>query len=183
METWLDTETRALLQRSPPNKLAPPDTARFTLVLLAITGSGRERLLETVRRVLECSPQDALLVLAQPLPVPLKSGLAHEDALLGQFELACCDAISVFLADEVAAHGASDYLTDLYGRLLQSPEFEIVSMRLESIPENPQGEDFLRQFVGRTVRHFPIELKVLRKKARIMEHLAAKIGGRATPAS
>ncbi len=34
MSTWLDTETKALLQQVPPEKLAPPDTGKFTLVIL-----------------------------------------------------------------------------------------------------------------------------------------------------
>ena len=43
---WLDTETKALLQRSPPEKLAPPDTATFSLVLLAFAGVDHGTLFE-----------------------------------------------------------------------------------------------------------------------------------------
>ncbi len=34
MSTWLDTETKALLQHVPPEKYAPPATGTFALVLL-----------------------------------------------------------------------------------------------------------------------------------------------------
>ena len=36
MKTWLDTETKAMLRKSPPSKLAPPNTKGFTLVLLSL---------------------------------------------------------------------------------------------------------------------------------------------------
>jgi hypothetical protein len=176
MNTWLDTETKSLLQRSPPVKLAPSDTATFTVVLLKIVGSVRG-CLHIVKRLLECSLQDALLVFEKPLPIPLKNGLSHEDALLDQFELISCDCISVFLADDVVTQAPKEYLIDLYSQLLKSSEFEIVPVRIEYIPDNQQGEQFLRQFLGRTELQFPSELKVLRKKARIMQHWVTKIGG------
>jgi hypothetical protein len=180
MTAWLDTETRAMLQPAPPKKLAPPDTATFTLVLLAIAVPGRARLLATIERVVTCSPQEAIRVLNGRAPIVLRAGLSHEDALLGQFEFVCCDAVSVFLADDVVVCGPRDYLRDLYKQLLKSPEFETVSVLVESIPRDPAGEKFLEQFLGRTDCTFPGKLQILRKKARIMEHWAAKIGGRVT---
>ena len=180
MTAWLDTETRAMLQAAPPKKLAPPDTATFTLVLLAVPERGQTRLLKAVEHATECSPEGALRVLGRKPPLPLKSGLSHEGALLGQFELVCCDAVSVFLADDVPTYAPRGYLPDLYKQLLQSPEFETVSVLVESIPADPTGEKFLEQFLGRTACVCPVTLQTLRKKARIMEHWAAKIGGRAT---
>jgi hypothetical protein len=180
MTTWLDTETRAMLQREPPKKLAPPDTATFALVLLAVPERGQTQLLKAIERATECSPQEALRILGRKPPLPLKAGLSHEDAMLGQFELVCCDAVSVFLADDILTHAARNYLPDLYEQLLKSPEFEPVSVLVESVPANPRGEKFLGQFLDRTECAFPIKLQTLRKKARIMEHWAAKIGGRVT---
>ncbi len=92
MGTWLDTETKAILQRSPPEKLAPPNTATFALVLLAAQGEVRKRLAAAVERVQVETRDQARRVLKQPLPVLIKRGLSYEDALLGQFEfvaLAC----------------------------------------------------------------------------------------------
>lgn len=99
--TWLDTETKAMLQPSPPEKQAPPDTATFGLVLLALQNEGGPGLAETVERIRQCPREEAARILAQPLPVVLKRGLSLEDALIGQFELIACDAVSVFLADDV----------------------------------------------------------------------------------
>jgi hypothetical protein len=180
MITWLDTETKALLQRSPPKKLAPSDIDTFGLVLLAIQGQERERLTEAIGRVVGSSPEDTRAIIARPMPITLKQGLSYEDALLGQFELICCDAVSVFLADEVIEEATQNYLADLYGRLLQSQEFQSISIRIEHIPSNDKGEEFLHRFVGRAEISLPLELEVMCKKARIMKHWAPKIGGRLT---
>ncbi len=178
MNTWLDTETRALLQRTPPDKLAPPDTATFALVLLAVQRERLERLVKAVERVRGATRDEALNVLALPLPTPIKRQLSYEDALLGQFELIACDAVSVFVADEVVSDAPESYLAELYAAVRHSPEFEPVSLRIESLPVNAKGREFLDRFVGTAAPQFPLELTAMKKKARIMEHWAAKIGGR-----
>ena len=178
MSTWLDTETKAILQRSPPEKLAPPDTGPFALVLLATQRESRERLVAAVERVRETTRDEALKILAQPLPVVVKWGLSHEDALLGQFEFIACDAISVFLANEVVCNAPKGYLDELYATVRRSQEFELVSIRIESMPVDPKGRDFVDRFIGVAAPQFPLELTAMKKKARIMEHWATKIGGR-----
>ena len=180
MTAWLDTETKALLQHSPPEKLAPSDTATFGLVLLAIQGQEQERLTKAVGRIVGSSPDEARAILDRLMPMTLKHGLSQEDALLGQFELISCDAVSVFVADEVIAEATQNYLADLYGLLLQSQEFQSISIRIEHIPLNDKGAEFLHRFVGRAEISLPLELEVMRKKARITQHWAAKIGGRLT---
>ena len=180
MSTWLDTETKALLQSSPPEKLAPPNTATFALVVLSIQSQDPVRITEAIGRVVGSSLDGSLAILARPMPLILKHGLSHEDALLGQFELISCDAVSVFLNDEIVAEATQDYLTDLYRLLLQSTEFQPVSVRIEYIPSNDKGVEFLSRFVSKAVITLPIELKVMQKKARIMQHWAVKIGGRLT---
>jgi len=177
MDTWLDTETKALLQRSPPEKLAPPDTAIFGLVLLAVQEGRWERLAEAVERVRATTRDEAWKTLACPLPTLVKRGLSHEDALLGQFELVACDSISAFLVDEVIDNASRSYLSELYRDICRSPEFELVSVRIEDIPVDAMGSEFLNRFLGMTTAALPMELKFMRKKARIMEHWAAKIGG------
>jgi hypothetical protein len=178
MNGWLDTETKALLQRSPPEKLAPSDTATFTVVLLAVPRESPERLVRAVTCMLDATRDEALQVLALPLPTPIKSGLSYQDALLGQFELIACDAISVFLADEVVGNAPASYLAELYDDVRHSPEFELVSVRIESVPVNAKGRDFWDRFIGAAVPQLPMKLTVMKKKARIMAHWLEKIGGR-----
>ncbi len=178
MNTWLDTETKALLQRAPPEKLAPPDIGIFTLVLLAFQRESLERLVAAVERVQNAARGEAIKVLALPLPTPIKRGLSYEDALLGQFDLIACDAVSVFLADEIVSDAPKSYLTELYSDVRKSLEFELVSVRIESVPFDAKGRDFLDRFIGVTAPQLPLELTAMKKKARIMEHWATKIGGR-----
>ena len=101
--TWLDTETKALLQHVPPEKLAPPDTGMFTLVILRRKGKANiARVAQVLVRIPRVSPFRAVilrLVCAQPIV----SGLSLGEARLWQFELICCDAIAVFLPDGVGA--------------------------------------------------------------------------------
>ena len=131
---WLDTETKALLQRLPPEKLAPPDTATFTLVLLAVAGLNRHALLSAVQRAARVSPEEAEHMLSRRLPISVKKGLSYPDAQIAQFELICCDAVSLFLADEVVAEASADYLTGLYAKLRKSDEFELVER-----PDRPRS--------------------------------------------
>ena len=177
MSSWLDTQTKALLDASPPEKLAPPDTAGFSVVLLAVRTSDVARLAEAVRRVLAGSDVSVGIILAQPFPIVLRKGLSHPDALLAQFELVACDCVSVFLADDVAGHAPPEYLAELYGRLLKSPEFEEVVVRIETLPHDARAGDFLEKFLGHGNCPLPADLPMMRKKARIMQHWAAKIGG------
>ncbi len=45
---WLDTQTKAQLEKNPPEKLAPPVVARYSLVLLE-RGSDSQRVDRTLR--------------------------------------------------------------------------------------------------------------------------------------
>jgi len=97
MSRWLDAETKALLQDSPPDKLAPPDMVGFTLVLLSIFRHDNSRLARAFARILRISLEDARIRLTCSLPTPVKTGLSYIEAVGGQFELIACDAISVRL--------------------------------------------------------------------------------------
>ena len=68
----------------------------------------------------------------------------------------------------------------LYADLCESPEFRSVSLRIESIPADERGRDFLVRFTGAASPELPLELRVMTKKARIMEHWGTKIGGKVT---
>ena len=110
----------------------------------------------------------------------------YEDALLGQFELVCCDAVSVILRDEVVAEGDPSYLARLYDRLRGAEEFRPAFLEIRSVPDSELGRDFVDQFVGIDWEGFRrrvetggrLRLQVAFKKARIMLHSASKIGGR-----
>ena len=178
MIKWLDTETRAILDPAPPERIAPPDTAAFTLVLLSVPAGTPDRLVGALQRILGGDCQTAYQLLARPLPAAVRAHLSYADALLGQFELIACDAISVFLIDQVVENAPADYLTGLYADLRESPEFRTVSVRIESMPDDEQGRDYLGRFTGAASPELPLELRIMAKKARIMEHWASKIGGK-----
>lgn len=180
MSSWLDTETRALLHRSPPDKLAPPDTAGFTLVVISIYGQDNTRVARAVKRIQSTSQHASPRSLSRSLPSAVAAKLSHADALLGQFELISSDAISVFISDDVFDEGSPEYLRELYAQLLHGSEFEFVSLHIESIPATDGGDDFIDQFLGSRDSSQSQVLKMPRKKARIMEHWAGKIGGRLT---
>ena len=186
MSTWLDTETKAILQGAPPPKQAPPLAAPFTLVLLT-KGQNRERTVRAVNRIVPVAVELPETILEGPCPLVIRTGLAHDDALLGQFELISCDAISVFLRDEVVGEGDPAYLEDLYVTIRWGREFGEESIRVVSVPNDPRGDRFLDQFVGPpgVVRQDlqsgeGLDLRIPRRKAKLMRHWARKIGGTMT---
>jgi hypothetical protein len=182
MRDWLDPQTKAILQGVPPTKLAPAGAAGFSLVMLD-DGNDPPRTDRAVARIAEQIVRPLLLWRKPPFPTVIVDGLPIEDALFGQFELISCDAISVFLRDEVVAKGFDDYLRNLYVDLRHSHEFEAVTVDIRSVPENEDGDRFLDQFLGIERKDFtaqstemPSQAEVARKKARIMSHWAGKIG-------
>lgn len=115
----------------------------------------------------------------------IASGLSLEDALLGQFELACCDSVSAFLRDEVAREADARYLDGVYSSVLHSPEFEEVRVEVVAIPGTDEGSRFVDQFLGPSASRVPLSdgeprlvLNPTRKKARIMAYWAEKVGAR-----
>lgn len=185
MNKWLDTETKAMLQQSPPGKYAPADTGVFTLVLLK-KGGDFDRLLRALRRIPGLSRAKVVETAACMCPEPIASSLSLADAMLGQFELVCCDAVSVFLRNEVVSAAEYPYLGELYRQFQKSPEFETVKVRITSVPDTVMGEHFVDQFLG-GVDIIPqlvaaglrsCEESMMRKKARIMAHWAEKIGAK-----
>ncbi len=180
MSSWFDTETKALLRETPPTKLAPSDTVAFTLVALTIRDRHSRRVVRAVERILDIPDEDALRLVARPLPFPVKRGLSHADAAFGQFELISCDAISVILTDEVFDEATPEYLSELYEQLLQSPQFEVVLVHIDSIPQTERGNQYIDQFLGSDKSWRSDALKVHRKKALIMAYWGTKIGGQVT---
>jgi hypothetical protein len=178
---WLDTETKAILQPALPDKLAPPNTGIFTLMLLR-KGNDHNWGIRALMRLPGMRQERAESIAAQACPSPVVRSLSLADAMLGQFELICCDSISVFLKDEIAFPGDREYLSQLFQQVEDSPEFESVTVTLRSLPDSVLSGHFLDQFLGPVdatsallAGHLRRE-RMMRKKARIMEHWAKKIG-------
>ena len=174
---WLDTQTKELLQRVSDDKLAPPKAAEFALVLLH-KGQDHERLVDTIAQINKCSVSEAAALASRQTPVTINLDLSEEDALWGQFELICSDAVSIFLRSEVVAQNDRGYLWPLFQKILQSSEFTPATVSISDVPVTESGEKFVEQFLGRVPvkRVFPVSVTMPFKKARIMEHWATKIG-------
>jgi hypothetical protein len=185
MNVWLDTETKALLQHVPPEKNAPPYTGKFSLVLLK-KGKDVTRLEQALARIHGISSPKAAILVTQHCPLPISMGLSSADALLGQFELICCDSVSIFVKTEVISSATGSYLSRLYSQIQSSTEFEEVIIDVHSIPNNEQGKRLLHQFFGDheeiscdANKGYSLKKIIMRKKARILEHWARKIGAEA----
>ena len=175
--TWLDTETKAALRKLPPEKIAPATTDTFAVVVLS-QGSLDNRVRQTraFDRVLRTSLLDAEYQTKRSPPFVVKRELALADAMLAQFELICCDIISVFLSDEVVSNAEPEYLASLYRGVAHADEFQDVLVRVDSIPDDAAGHAFSDQFIGSGAAAVPFDIVAMQKKARIMSHWAENIG-------
>jgi hypothetical protein len=174
---WLDTQTKELLQKVPGEKLAPPKTAEFALVLLR-NGQNRQRVVAAIMSINKCSESDAASLASRATPFTVNPDLTEEEALWGQFELICCDAVSIFIRSEVLEENNHSYLGPLFKKVSESSEFRPATVSLTQVPKTESGDKFLEQFVGgpAMAHAFPISLTIPFKKARIMEHWAARVG-------
>ncbi len=179
-EPWLDPQTKEILQPAPPAKIAPPTLPDYSLILLT-TGSDQSRVLRAVHRVNDCDESVAAKLLKGRLPLLVNRDLSYHDALLGQFEFVCCDAIAIFIASEVVTLAEPSYLRELFKTIRGSLEFAETTVAIRSIPDTDDGRRFLDQFVGSDSpemisKCFPRDVSALWKKARIMAHWASRIG-------
>jgi hypothetical protein len=181
---WLDTQTKAILQPTPPEKRTALETSGFTLILLE-KGFWHDRLARALERIGREPERPMTWLLDTACPAVVRYGLTLDDAIVGQFELICCDCISVFLRDEVVVQGDSDYLRVLYCQLRDSLEFQAVFIRIMFIPHTDVGRLFCDQFLSsaedKKIRYgsdIMMRARVFRKKARMMAHWAIEIGVR-----
>ena len=173
---WLDTETKELLQKVQDEKLAPPKTAEFGLVLVR-KGNDYNRLTRAVVQINKCSERDAAKLASSQPPVVINPDLTEGEALWGQFELICSDAISLFLRSEVLEQNDRAYLDKLFNQVSHSDEFKPCTICLVEVPQTDAGEKFITQFLGRAPS-FPATVTVPFKKGRIMEHWARRVGAK-----
>jgi hypothetical protein len=180
---WLDTETKEILQKEHDPKLAPPKAAEFGLVLIQ-KGTDHQRLVRAICRINECSESEAIELARLPAPATVNPGLTQEEALFGQFELVCCDAIAAFIRSEVLLEqDQKNYLPSLFQKILESPEFKPTWIDVLEVPATDAGEKFVDQFLGirlpgqkRRVSRFSVWVPY--KKARIMMHWATRVGAK-----
>lgn len=142
---WLDTQTKEILQKVSEPKLAPPKTAEFALVLVQ-NGTDQKRLVRAISRINECNEAKASELAGTGAPVTINPDLMEEDALWGQFELICCDAISIFFRTEVLEQMDSAYLQSLYNKTSQSTEFQPTVVNIAEVPATESGQKFLTNF-------------------------------------
>jgi hypothetical protein len=178
MTAWIETETRALLKRCPPQKYAPADTSAYSLVLNVVQEERWPRIAAAFYRACGLSEDKAREILANPLPAVLQSGLCYEDAAIGQYELFACDAICLIIPDRVLASPPPGYLSELYASILDSREFELVPVTIEYLPPDERTRDLLERFLDCSECMLPATVQMVRKKGWILAQLAAKIGGR-----
>jgi hypothetical protein len=88
--------------------------------------------------------------------------------------------MSVIISDEVVAEAPADYLAELYAKLRKIDEFELVTVRMDFVPDSSRGQEFCNRFLNGWKPSSPTGMKLMRKKARIMQHWATRIGGRMT---
>jgi len=67
---WLDTETKAILQKEDESKLAPPKAAEFALLLIR-KGIGHQRLVRAICQINECRESEAIELARLPAPVTI----------------------------------------------------------------------------------------------------------------
>jgi hypothetical protein len=178
MSDWLDTQTRVILEGVDSPRVAPSLDADFSLVLLD-RGRHLEHVERALSRIFEPEYYEKIPhLLAKTCPLIIESSISYEEASLGQFELICADSISVILRDDVALDGDYAYLENLYRSLRMSREFEHVTVTILSLPMDRRAQSFSDQFSGCENLVLPLALPTTRKKARIMQHWAGKIGAR-----
>jgi hypothetical protein len=176
---WLDTQTKALLQRDyePPD--APAKVPDFALVMGAL-GVNKERVVNAIRKINSCTRSAAIELIRQRRPVVINSDMTEEEAILGQFELICCDTISAVIRTEVADEGDRDYLKDLLETIARSPEFAATPVRIDAVPLSEEGKRLVDQFLAmdpeRLQKRLPCTFTMPAKKARIMKHWAERVG-------
>lgn len=178
---WIDTETKEILQKEREPKPAPSKAAEFALVLLR-KGPDDQRLIQAICRINNCHEVEARELANSPLPLTINPGLTESEALYGQFELICCDAIAIFVRSEVLLEQRQwNYLQSLFSKVLESPEFRPTKIDVRSVPATEPGQRFVDRFFGGALPRQRSEAShslfwVPFKKARIMKHWAERVG-------
>lgn len=182
----LGTETRVFLEPPAPEKAIASRVSGYALVLLT-RGSRPDRLALALERILREPERPLTGLLDGSCPAVVRCALTLDEAVAAQFELICCDCVSIFLRDEIVAQSDPGYLGELYSQLRHSPEFQPVVVGISFIPATDAGRRFCDQFFppeeAKTIRcgaEIALTYRVSRKKGRMMAHWAKEIGARLT---
>lgn len=175
----LDPQTRELLERVPPERCAPAKTSEFGLVLVG-KGSSDRRLVRAILRINRCDENTAAALAQRPAPLFVNLDLDYGDAILGQFELVCCDAPAAILPSSVLERGDPRYLAELFADIAVSEEFRPTKVAIHELPADKEGTRFGDQFLGVKSSDFasisfPLTFVASFKKVRMW---AERIGGR-----
>lgn len=159
------------------DELESAETAEFALVLLR-KGPDRRRLVDAIIEINKCSEANANMLATRATPITVRADLTEAEAVWGQFELICCDAVSIYLRSEVIEENDESYLRPLFKTFSESLEFRPATVNIIRVPATESGEKFLKQFAGSSALAcaFPMTFTVPFKKARIMEQWAARVG-------
>lgn len=169
--------TREQLEQSPPSDLERIAAESFSVTVIRMDARGEHgRYVRAYERVLKTSRVDAAFQTTRVPPFVVKRMLTFADALFVQFELICCEIISVIVADAVMASADRRYLDHLFSALLKSEEFAPTSLRIISIPDNDAGDRFTQQFIGTPRPIMPHSMMTTHKKAKAMIQWAGSIG-------
>ncbi len=160
-----------MLCANPPDKLIATETDSYSLLLLH-KGNDDPRVEETLAAIRQyASPE------LKEYPFIVGQHMTIEDALAGQFALACCDCITAFVRDEVICSSTTKVYRQLYNEVMRSSEFKTVTVEIEYVPLTDQGRRFCWQFFGlATGMPTTSVVGMFRKKARLITHWASKIG-------
>ena len=136
MSSWLIPETKAILSRTPPGVFTPAASDAFTLIALTHFDPFETRVIRAITRILQTSEDDARMMLQERPPFKVRDRLTYAEAINGQFELVCCNAISIFIPDEIFQNASQTYLEALYRTTLQSAEFQTTRVQIGKRPNN-----------------------------------------------
>lgn len=164
-------ETKERPAKEPPEKLAPPTVAGYSIVVLQL-GEDCDRIEHQLKQLASAEEFSPL-----PLcPFIICRGLAIDEATAVQADLICTDTITVFVEDPIVEHVDREQLIRLTAPFRAAREFETVTVCVEHLPDDDRGTRFLQRFFG---RHLPAPaiVRATRKKARLMREWAERIGG------
>ncbi|MCC6820868.1 MAG: hypothetical protein IT579_09080 [Verrucomicrobia subdivision 3 bacterium] len=138
--------------------------------------------MRAIYRINECDEPGAVKLAARRTPVRVNSDLSEGAALWGQFELICCDAVSIFIRSEVLDQMELAEFQSLVLKTSQSTEFQPTTVTIAEIPRTEPGVSFVDQFLGgfepAKTAALPATVVVPFKKARIMQHWATRVGAK-----
>ena len=134
---WLDTQTKEILQKVGDQKLAPPKTAEFALVLVR-KGQDHQRLINAIVQINKCSESEATILASRRVPATINPDLTEEEALWGYEEWSLGRHSWMrndpFGGADTPQEDSGTMLRDFSSYLGESPMFEASGLSSTSLP-------------------------------------------------